>query len=701
MSHVYRRSVSFLLTVLVAHITPCKEVPQPNDVWKIASYSIDPQHYFAETVANGMIGMLVPAVPFRTQQTELYGAYERLWPGSVSSAVRCFNFLNLAVSIDGERVDRIEQVQQFRQTISFKDAMISTSFDYNGKATITYNVSALRHLPFNALMEVTVIAKRPINLSVSTLMDVPTAEGAVEAVAHPAFTWLNEIRWFGADVGTDDVPEQAVLVAGAGAKGPSGVLSIAAANAFVFDESGSSRPPVTRENGGLTFSRQVAVGTSFSFALVGAAITSAHVADPINEAQRLTASAAIAGTRNLIERHRAAWVDLWKSDVIIQGDDEVQRDLHSMLYHLYSFIREGTNYSIPPMGLTGGNRDYLGHIFWDAETWMFPTLLALKPDLARSILDYRLERLDAARKNAAMHGYRGAQFPWESAATGEEDTWTNVTGGFLEVHITADVALAAWSYYRVTQDRNWLRERGYPLIRDCADYWTSRVTRNTSGQFEIRHVVGADEYASDVDNDAFTNAAAKENLGAAISAARILSLPANPDWETVRSNLSYVTYENGVTREYTNYQGQKTKQADAELLAYPLQAIRDPAAILRDLEYYAPRFDAENGPAMTRAIYTILYQRLGMPEKAYRWFKAGYERNERPPFGVLTESASSNNPYFSTGAGGLVQAILYGFGGLSITDRGLVQVASKLPHAWKSLTLIGIGPEGKTYRIVQ
>lgn len=97
-------------------------------------------------------------------------------------------------------------------------------------------------------------------------------------------------------------------------------------------------------------------GGTYSFAPVGATITSAHVADPANEAQRLTAVAAIEGSRNLVERHRAAWVDLWKSDLLIEGDDEVERDVHSMLYHLYSFIREGTGYSISPMGLAGGQQ---------------------------------------------------------------------------------------------------------------------------------------------------------------------------------------------------------------------------------------------------------------------------------------------------------------------------------------------------------
>ena len=688
-----------MIWVALLCFTNVARASSPLDVWSIDSGLIDQNHYFGETVANGVIGIATAAIPFRTQQTEIYGAFEKLWQGSVSSVPRSFNFLSLVMSVDGERIERPDQVLRFHQTLSLKEAMVTTSFDYLDKVTVSYTLRALRHLPFDALMEVTVVAKRPVTLTIESLMDAPSSEGAAPVESHPPFNWLNDITPFGKDIYISGDSKPALQIVGATAKGSSEQLSIAAAQAFLFAEELESQPRVRRESGRLTFTKQIQAGGRFDFALVGATITSAHVADPENEVQRLTAAAAIAGVSSLVNRHRAAWAELWKSDLVIQGDDQVARDVHSMLYHLYSFIREGSGYSISPMGLSGGNSDYLGHIFWDAEIWMFPSILALQPALARSMLDYRFDRLNAARKNAARNGYRGAQFPWESAATGEEDTWSEATTGILEIHVTADVALAAWNYYRVTQDREWLRERGYPVIKDCADYWTSRATRNNEGQYEIRHVVAADEYANNVDNDAFTNGAAKENLIAATAAAHALGLPPNPEWERIQSRLSVLTFPNGVTREYTNYQGEKTWQADVELLAYPLHEIRDPTAILRNLDYYSSRFDNEQGPAMTRSIYAILYQRLGMPEKAYQWFKLGYERNERPPFGVLSESSTSNNPYFATAAGGLLQAILYGFGGLTITDHGLVQGASKLPRQWKAITLTGIGPERKTYRI--
>ena len=115
-------------------------------------------------------------------------------------------------------------------------------------------------------------------------------------------------------------------------------------------------------------------------------------------------------------------------------------------------------------------------------------------------------------------------YPWESAATGVEETPVWALSGPFEHHITACVGIAAWNYYCVTQDKEWLKEKGWPVLSATADFWASRVERNGPGHYDIKNVVAADEWAENVDNDAFTNAAAKANLQDATEAANILAL---------------------------------------------------------------------------------------------------------------------------------------------------------------------------------
>ena len=158
----------------------------------------------------------------------------------------------------------------------------------------------------------------------------------------------------------------------------------------------------------------------------------------------------------------------------------------------------------------------------------------------------------------------------------------------------------------------------------------------------------------------------------------------------VADRIKIHRFEDGTTREHSTYDGERIKQADVNLLAYPLNVVSDQETLLKDLRYYEPKL-AEEGPAMGKAIFSIIYARLGDVDNAFRLYQESYEPNKRPPFGTLAESATSDNPYFATGAGGMLQAVLFGFGGLHITDAGVVQKDPILPQAWQSLTITGVG----------
>ena len=225
------------------------------------------------------------------------------------------------------------------------------------------------------------------------------------------------------------------------------------------------------------------------------------------------------------------------------------------------------------------------------------------------------------------------------------------------------------------------------------------MERNGAGHYDIKNVVAADEWAENVDNNAFTNAAAKANLQNATEAARILGLQPDGDWLNVANNIPIIKFADGVTKEFESYNGEGIKQADVNLLAYPLKEITDQKQIKKDLEYYETRVPNEGTPAMTQAVFALLYARLGDGEKAFHFFKDAYTPNLNPPFRVIAETKGGTNPYFATGAGGILQSLLMGFGGLEITPKGIVQVKSKLPGSWKSVTLSGIGVEKKSYTI--
>lgn len=655
-----------------------------QDPWKLKADKIDPGNYYGITVANGMIGIVSSPEPFKIKDVVLAGAYDLYGRGRVSNFLRSFNLLNMYLEIDGKRLDA-KAAADLQQELDMKKASFTTSFTYGDKAAVSYTYYSLRHLPYTVLMEVTITAKKDFNLTSASVMEAPDALKDVE-------NYYNEI----------DRPHVVISLLTSSAKSPTGKLLMCASNTFLFNEPHGQEPRVIHEMWDnnmhlMKFSKKIKAGETYRFSIAGSSITSAHHNDPLNEAERLTIYAKLEGKDRLLNFHNKAWEELWKSDIIIEGDPQSQQDVHSMLYHLYSFTREGTSLSPSPMGLSG--LGYNGHVFWDTELWMYPAVLVLHPGLAKSMIEYRYQRLEAAKRNAFSKGYKGAMYPWESAETGVEETPVWALSGPFEHHITACVGIAAWNYYCVTQDKNWLKEKGFPILSATADFWASRVERNGPGKFDIKNVVAADEWAENVDNNAFTNAAAKSNLQFATEAAKVLGITPDADWLIVATNIPILKMADGVTREHATYNGEGIKQADVNLLPYPLKQITDVNQVKKDLAYYETRIPNEGTPAMTQAIFSLLYARLGDGEKAWHWFKDAYTPNLNPPFRVIAETKGGTNPYFATGAGGVLQSMLMGFGGLDITSNGLVQIKSSLPKHWKSLTLKGIGPEKKTFSV--
>jgi protein-glucosylgalactosylhydroxylysine glucosidase len=665
---------------------------QSIDPWKITAAKIDPANYYGVTVANGMIGIVSSPEPFKVKDVVLAGAYDLYGRGRVSNFIRSFNLLNMRLDIDGRTIDA-KSAANMKQELDMRRAAFTTSFDYGDKATVSYTYYSLRQLPYTVLMDVNITAKKDITINAASVMEAPDLLKDVQ-------NYYNEI----------DRPHTTISLLTSTAKSPTGKMLMCASNTFLFSEAHGQEPRIIHEMWDnnmhlMKFGKKIKAGETYRFSIAGSSITSAHHDDPLNEAERLTIFAKLEGRDRLLNFHTKAWDDLWKSDITIDAASRAnagevaqsQQDIHSMLYHLYSFTREGTALSPSPMGLSG--LGYNGHVFWDTELWMFPAVLVLHPELAKSMVEYRFQRLAAAKKNAFSKGYKGAMFPWESAETGVEETPVWALSGPFEHHITACVGIAAWNYYCVTQDKNWLREKGWPILKETADFWASRVERNGQGKYDIKNVVAADEWAENVDNNAFTNAAAKTNLQNAAEAAKILGLMPDDDWMNVANNIPILKMLDGVTKEHATYNGEGIKQADVNLLPYPLKQITDPAQIKKDLAYYETRVPDEGTPAMTQAVFTLLYARLGDGKKAFHFFQDGYVPNLNPPFRVIAETKGGTNPYFATGAGGMIQSLLMGFGGLDITPKGIVQVKSVLPPGWKSLTITGVGPEKKVFSV--
>ncbi|WP_395054574.1 glycosyl hydrolase family 95 catalytic domain-containing protein [Flavobacterium sp.] len=641
-----------------------------SDEWNLVATSR--QNYFGATMANGQIGIVTDDTPLKTKEIILNGVYEASPENGISRIVRGIEFLNLHLYINSQEI-KSDNIENWSQVISMKEGISTTSFSFKDLAKIDYSILANRAIPFSAMAIVEITPLKDIEIVANNYMIVP--EELKEAKSQ--YRVLKDNQFL-------------MPVFGTTAKTLRGKYTVAASTTFLFDGQTETLKQIGDEVG---FTKKLLKGKKYRFAIAGGICTSKDVTDPLNESERQPIFALQEGIDKLVTRHKNAWAELWNTgDIQIEGDLDAQQRVRFALYNLYSFVRPESRQSIAPMGLS--SQGYNGHIFWDTELWMYPSILVMQPEMAKSCLDYRSDRLQKAKQKASIYGYKGAMFPWESDDTGEEATPTWALTGIFEQHITSDVAIAFWNYYGMTQDKTWLKSE-YKVLKETADFWVSRVVKNTDGSYSILNVVGADEYAQHVDDNAFTNASAIETLKNTIKAATILGEPINPKWIEVSNNI-VIHKKDGITQNYKGYDGQMIKQGDVNLLAYPLHIITDKTQIEKDLAYYSEKIDKKDGPAMAHGILSVLYARLGDKEKAYDHFVKAYLPNSRPPFGVFSESANSNNPYFATGAGAMLQAIIYGFGGVEQTDKGLQFNKGILPKNWKSLKIIGIGIDEKT-----
>lgn len=443
------------------------------------------------------------------------------------------------------------------------------------------------------------------------------------------------------------------------------------------------------------------------------------------------------GYDKLFFRSRDRWKAYWEAvDIEIESSsDEDMLALRFAQYHLLiATPAHDERFSIGAKGLTG--EGYKAHVFWDTEMFMLPYFQYNAPEIARQLLTYRYNNLEGARKKAKEYGYEGAMYPWETAFTGQEETpeWaalnvltgkpTRVWAGIKEHHITADIAYMIWQYYLSTGDTGFMERCGYEMLFECAWFWCSRLSWNEEqGRYEIRDVIGPDEYTEHIDNNAYTNYMAHYVISVALklcdtlkserpsvyaelerklgisrrydmyrSAADKLYLPKEgidgviPQDDTFlgKKEIDIEKYRNddikqSILLDYSRSQIvdlQVLKQADVVMLFFTLRKLFDTKTIKASWEYYEMRTIHDS--SLSSAVHSIVACYFGNISGAYSFFKDAcrIDMGQNP--------VSSNNGIHAAAMGGIWMAAVMGFGGL-FNNEGLLELEPRMPEQWARL----------------
>ncbi|OWW21167.1 beta-phosphoglucomutase family hydrolase [Noviherbaspirillum denitrificans] len=424
----------------------------------------------------------------------------------------------------------------------------------------------------------------------------------------------------------------------------------------------------------------------------------------------------------LLGENGETWADFWfRADVRVTGRASVEQALRFGSYHLRLAASDDARVSIGARTLSG--RAYEGHVFWDAEIFMLPFYLHTDPRRARNLLLYRHHTLDGARRRARGFGCNGACFAWESTVTGDDVTPSHITlkstgkeipiyTGRQQIHITADVAYAAWRYWEMSGDDDFLAGPGADLLCETARFWASRVVRGDR-HYHIRGVVGPDEYHHSVNDNAYTNWMARFNLDRAAVLAKQLGMNQSEaeEWTAIAQAL-YVPppNEHGVIEQFEGFfaledmavpgearfkvpagrlfewerinHAKLLKQADVLMLPLLFPDAFTDAVVAANYRYYEPITD--HGSSLSPPVHAAIAARIGAKADAERYLKQSLWLDLSDTMGNSTLGVHPAT------MGGIWQALVFGFLGVRFDDSGPradAAATERLPEGWEGVTL--------------
>ncbi|WP_448266688.1 beta-phosphoglucomutase [Nostoc sp. DSM 114159] len=701
--------------------------------WILIETQFDPEQLHSKetvfTIGNGYLGTrgsFEEGYPHALPATFIHGVYDDV-PVVYTELVNCPDWLPLIVIVNGDRfrLDRGEILSYERQ-LDLRQGLLLRALRWRSPSGNTIDISFER---FASLADPHVLALRchltPIDF-----------EGLIEVQAsingYPENQGFN--HWEELDQGKTNQgiwlqrrTRNSRIELGMAAK-----LTILGTEASLQVNTAPGYPTLStnflaKAQQTVTVEKLVTV------------FTSREIEAPVSAAREKLAQ--LPDYVTLQKANEQAWNEVWQqSDILIEGDSTAT---FAVRYNLFQLLiaasRDDDRVSIPAKTLSGFG--YRGHIFWDTEIFMQPLFLFTQPAIARHLLSYRWHTLPGARRKAGHYGSRGAMFAWESADTGDEVTPRWAIGSDFygedvriwcrdrEIHINADIPYAVWNYWQATGDDDWMQKCGAEIILDAALFWGSRVEFNSEReQYEIRGVIGADEYHELVHNNAFTNRMAQWHLEKAIAIYDWLvdkfperateleqKLKLTPEershWqEIVAKILFFYDPSTGLIEQFEGFfqledinladyeprdrsmqpilgidktnKSQVLKQPDVLMLLYLMRESADfpynEKALQTNWDYYAPRTDITYGSSLGPAVQAILASDLGKSAEAYEQFMQALMVD------LEDNRGNTNDGIHGASAGGIWQAVIFGFGGIQLTENGPV-ANPHLPPGWTRL----------------
>ncbi len=417
------------------------------------------------------------------------------------------------------------------------------------------------------------------------------------------------------------------------------------------------------------------------------------------------------GFASYAQEQEAFLDEFWKvGRILIEGDESSEQALQLNIFHLLQSCGRDGSSSMAAKGLTG--EGYEGHYFWDTEAYALPMFCYLKPDIAASLLDYRYSILPKARERAKTMSLRGALFPWRTISGRECSAY--YPAGTAQYHIDADILYAVEKYLAATGKK--APPSYVEMAIESARMWLS-LGCYIEGEFCINEVTGPDEYTACVNNNAYTNLMAQNNLLFAITLVesykkegkdlplvledgelaswkeahekmripfdKSLGIYAQDDSFLKKADWPFATTPKEkypLLLHYhplVIYRHKVLKQPDLVLAQFFLSGLFTKAERIRSFMFYEPYTTGDS--SLSHCIQSIMASDSFQSLKAWTYFKKTVRLD------IDDIQGNSSDGIHTASMAGSWMAIVYGFAGFR-DWKGTFSFDPKLPSAWRALT---------------
>lgn len=738
--------------------TRFENVTWDNNAWQLTTTSLDQGHYQSRiSLANGYIGINVAALgPFFEYDQPVNGDVLNGWPlwnrrqtfatvggfWDIQPTTNGSNFpwlyqygwdtaisgiphwSGIALEVDGNALHAStpsDEIQNFTSSIDMKHSLMNWAFTWSPSSNSTLDVSYQMFLHkvnvSQAYISMNVTAHEDTTINLVNVLDGDCATRSIFKTKGSDGDFVYSAV---SPYGLPDI--EAYVYAS---------MSVEGGNLAEAINTEYNATWIGKNESSIASAQQVSVsaGETISvFKYVGVASSDAFD-DPQRIAQDAAMQARNQGYAPSLASHVAEWRELFPATSVDNysfpengslPDDDYIIEAQIMavanpFYLLQQTVSESAqqavgnasinSHSIAVGGL--GSDSYAGQIFWDAEVWMQPGLVATFPYAARGIANYRIERYAQAQKNVETsyqssknqteYSTSGAIFPWTSGRYGN----CTATGPCwdYEYHLNGDIGLDFINYWVASGDTEFFQKNLLPIF-DSISITLSEILQPNGSRWSLTNMTDPDEFANHVDNGGFTMPLISEILNYGNQFREYFNQTANETWSEQSENVVISTNdEANIVLEYTGMPGNvSVKQADVVLVTYPLSYDGQNYTTddsLSDLNYYANK-QSQDGPGMTYSVFSIVANEASPSGcSAYTYQQYSTHPYVRAPWFQFSEQLIDDYEVnggfhpaypFLTGHGGANQVVLFGYLGLRLIPDWILHIDPSLPPQIPQLT---------------